>query len=87
MKYLRAAFLLLTGAFGCGLAHAKDSCTHEWGKDSYKTHKQLEDELRPMLRDGKILKFSLCTSGTGHYFQVTILQSTGKVLVIQLPAH
>ena len=87
MKYLRAAISIWIGALGCGLAHAKDSCTHEWGKDSYKTHKQIENELRPWLADGKILKFSLCTSGNDHYFQVTILESRGKVRVIRLPAR
>jgi hypothetical protein len=87
MKYLRAAVLLLVSASGCGLAHARDSCTHEWGKDSYKTHRQIEEELRPMLRNGKILKFSLCTSESGHYFQVTILEQAGKVRVIRVPAR
>jgi hypothetical protein len=87
MTYLRAAFWIWIAAFGCNPAHAKDSCTHEWRKDAYKTHEQIEHELRPILQDGKILRFSLCTNGTGHYFQVTILESAGKVRVIRLPAH
>ncbi len=87
MKYICAAFLIWTGASGSGFALAKESCTHEWGKGSYKTHKQIENELHGLLRDGKILRFSLCTSGNDHYFQVTILESAGKVRVIRLPAR
>ena len=87
MTYLRMALLLCTGLLGGSPALAKDSCTHEWRKDAYRTHRQLEDELRPTLGDGKILKFSLCTSGTEHYFQVTILEQTGKVRVIRLRAR
>ncbi|MGA9764317.1 MAG: hypothetical protein WCD20_18315 [Rhodomicrobium sp.] len=87
MKQLCAAFLLCIGIPGGGFALAKDACTHEWGKGSYKTHKQIENELRAWLVNGKILRFSLCTSGNDHYFQVTILETAGKVRVIRLPAH
>jgi agmatine/peptidylarginine deiminase len=87
MKYICAAFLVWIGVSGSGFALAKDSCTHEWGKGSYKTHKQIENELRAWLVDGKILRFSLCTSGNDHYFQITILESTGKVRVVRVPAR
>jgi hypothetical protein len=87
LKYIRAAFFVWIGASGSGLALAKDSCTHEWRKGSYKTHQQLENELRPWLADGKILRFALCTSGNEHYFQVTILESAGKVRVVRVPAR
>jgi len=87
MRHLCAAFLLWTLIPGGGLALAKETCTHEWGKGSYKTHKQIEHELRAWLVDGKILRFSLCTSGNDHYFHVTILESAGKVRVIRVPAH
>jgi hypothetical protein len=87
MTYLRAALLLCIGLLGGTPALARDSCTHEWPKDAYKTHRQLEEELPPALGEGKILKFSLCTSGAEHYFQVTILEQTGKVRVIRLPAR
>ena len=87
MNYIRAAFLAWAAASGSGFAFAKDSCTHEWGKDSYKSHKQIENELHPLLKDGKILRFSLCTSGNDHYFQITILESVGKVRVVRVPAR
>jgi hypothetical protein len=87
MKNIIAAFLIWIGAPGSGFALAKDSCTHQWGKGSYKTHQQLEDELRPWLADGKILRFALCTSGSDHYFQVTILETAGKVRVVRVPAR
>ena len=87
MKHICAAFLIWTCLSSGGVALAKDSCTHEWGKGSYKTHKQIENEIRPWLEHGKILKFSLCTSGNDHYFQVTILEPAGKVWVIRLPAR
>jgi hypothetical protein len=87
MKYICAAFLIWMCAPGSGYALAKDFCTHEWRKGSYKTHQQLENELRPWLADGKILRFALCTSGNDHYFQVTILESAGKVRVVRVPAR
>jgi hypothetical protein len=87
MKYICAALLIWIGAPGCGVALAKDSCTHEWRKGRYKTHQQLERELRPWLRNGKILRFSLCTSGNDHYFRITILESSGKVRIVRVPAR
>ena len=87
MKYISAALLVWIGVSSGGLALARDSCTHEWGKGSYKTHKQIENELRAWLVDAKILRFSLCTSGNDHYFQVTILESAGKVRVVRVPAR
>ncbi len=87
MKYVCAAFLIWIGPLGGGFALAKETCTHEWGKGSYKTHKQIENELHAWLLDGKILRFSLCTSGNEHYFQVTILETAGKVRVLRVPAR
>ncbi len=86
MKYICAAFSIWIGAYGSGSALAKEACTHEWGK-GYKTHKQIENEVRAWLTDGKILRFSLCTSGNDHYFQVTILELAGKVRVVRVPAR
>ncbi len=87
MRYICAALSILIGASGSGAALAKDSCIHAWRKGRYKTHQQLERELRPWLRNGKILRFSLCRSGNHHYFQVTILESGGKVRVVRVPAR
>lgn len=88
MKHICAALLLLIGVpSGDFAALAKESCTHEWRKGSYKTHTQIEHELHSWLADGKILRFALCTSGNDHYFQVTILESAGKVRVVRLPAR
>jgi hypothetical protein len=87
MKYLYAIVAIGAVAFTCGFAQAKDVCTHEWRKGNYKTHQQIEDELGPLLKDGTILKYSLCTNGAGQYFQVTILEAEGRVRVIKLPAH
>jgi hypothetical protein len=87
MKYILAALLICNAAF-CGASSlAKETCTHAWGKGNYKTHKQLENELRSSLENAKILRFSLCGSGNDHYFQVTILEAGGKVRVVRLPAR
>ncbi|MGO8954175.1 MAG: hypothetical protein ACLPWS_01480 [Rhodomicrobium sp.] len=87
MKYICAALLLGLIAIRGDLALAKETCTYAWGKGSYKSHKQVERELHSWLRNGKILRFSLCGSGSEHYFQVTILESAGKVRVIRVPAR
>ncbi len=87
MKYICAAILVCSVVFRSGFALAKDTCTHAWGKGSFKTHKQVEQELSGWLVNGKILRFSLCGSGSEHYFQVTILESAGKVRVIRVPAR
>jgi hypothetical protein len=68
-------------------ALAKDTCTPAWGKGGYKSHKQVEHELSNLLANAKILRFSLCGSGSEHYFQVTILEAIGKVRVIRVPAR
>ena len=87
MKYLCAALLIGLGVFRSDAALAKETCTYAWGKGSYKSHKEVEHELRAWLTDGKILRFSLCANGSEHYFQVTILETAGKVRVIRVPAH
>jgi hypothetical protein len=87
MKYICVGLLLGLIAIRGDLALAKETCTYAWGKGSYKSHKQVEHELRSWLTNGKILRFSLCGSGSDHYFQVTILEAAGKVRVIRVPAH
>jgi hypothetical protein len=87
MKYLWAALLICNVAFRSDFALAKETCTHAWGKGSYKTHKEVENELRSSLENAKILSFSLCGSGNDHYFQVTILGAAGKVRVVRVPAR
>ena len=80
---------LLTGVFGFGgdAAQAKDTCTHVWRKGSFKSHKQVEEELRAWLKDAKILRLSLCSSAAEHYFLVTILEAGGKVRVLRMKAR
>jgi hypothetical protein len=87
MKYIWAALFATSAVFCSGPALAKETCIHAWGKGNYKTHKQLENELRGVLENAKILRFSLCGSGNDHYFQVTILEASGKVRVIRVPAR
>jgi hypothetical protein len=87
MKYSCAALLICNLVFRSDLALAKDTCTHAWGKGSYKTHKQVENELQSLLVNAKILRFSLCASGNDHYFQVTILEAAGRVRVVRVPAR
>lgn len=87
MKYICTAFLICSIVFRGDLAFSKDTCTHAWGKGGYKSHKEVENELGAWLANGKILRFSLCSSGNGHYFQITILEAAGKVRVIRVPAR
>jgi hypothetical protein len=87
MKYLLAASLLpFLLPFGGG-ALAKEGCIQSWHKGNFKTFEQLQKELRERFMDGKILRLSLCGTDSGHYFMVTVLEASGKVRVIQLPAH
>ena len=67
-------------------ACAKETCTHTWGKGNFKTFRQVQEELQPIIGEGKIIRLSLCASVNDHYFQVTILEPTGKVVVINLAA-
>ena len=87
MKYALAALFVFYPVLGNALAVAKDTCTHTWGKGKYKTFKQVQGELHDLLLNGKILRLSLCGAENEHYFQVIILQRTGKVLVVRLPAR
>ena len=70
-----------------GAVSAKEICTHTWGKGDYKTFKQVQDELQGRLGNGKILRFSLCGNASDHYFQVTVLDPSGKVRTLRLAAH
>jgi hypothetical protein len=87
MKYLCAAISICGGDLCGSPVPDKQTCTHEWGKGSYKSHKQVEQELRGWLTNAKILRLSLCGSGNDHYFQVTILEAEGKVRVLRVPAR
>jgi hypothetical protein len=87
MKHIWAVLLICNAVFCSDFALAKETCTHAWGKGSYKTHKQVENELRSFLENAKILRFSLCGSGNDHYFLVTILGVSGKVRVVRVPAR
>ncbi len=87
MKHIAAVLLICNIFFRSDLALGKDTCTHAWGKGSYKTHKEVENELHGFLENAKILRFSLCGSGSDHYFQVTILEAAGKVRVVRVPAR
>jgi hypothetical protein len=79
--------LICNVVFRSDFALAKDMCTHAWGKGNYKSYKQVEHELRGLLVNAKILRFSLCGSGNDHYFLVTILEARGKVRVVRVPAR
>ena len=87
MKYLCAALFLVTAVCCTEPASAKETCTHTWGKGDYKTFKQVQGELQERIGNGKILRFSLCGSANDHYFQVTILEPSGKVIVVHLAAR
>ncbi len=87
MKHLCAA-LLLFFALGRGdHVFAKETCAHTWAKGDFKTFKEVQGELQGRLGGGKIIRLSLCGAANNHYFQVTILEPTGKVLVLNLPAR
>jgi hypothetical protein len=87
MKQLLASFFLVFAVCGSSLASAKDSCTHTWGKGDYKSFKDVQRELQGRLEGGKIIKLSLCGATSNRYFQVTILESSGKVLVLKVAAR
>jgi len=87
MKHLCAALLLATALWHGEPALAKEACTHTWDKGEYKTFKQVEEELKGRLGNAKILRLSLCGATNDHYFQVTILEASGKVVVLRLAAR
>jgi hypothetical protein len=87
MKYFRAALIMALAVCHSGAVSAKETCTHTWGKGDFKTFKQVQDELQGRLGNGKILRFSLCGNASDHYFQVTVLDPSGKVRTLRLAAH
>ncbi len=70
-----------------GAVFGKDTCAHTWDKGDYKSFKQVQDELQGRLGNGKILRFSLCGNANDHYFQVTVLDPSGKVRILRLAAR
>ncbi len=87
MKYLCAALILAMAVGRSDAVSAKDICTHTWDKGDYKTFKQVQDEIQARLGNGKILRFSLCGNANDHYFQVTVLDPSGKVRILRLAAR
>jgi DnaJ-class molecular chaperone len=87
MKYFCAALILAMAVCGGDAASGKETCTHTWGKGDYKTFKQVQDEIQGRLGNGKILRFSLCGNANDHYFQVTVLDPSGKVRILRLAAR
>jgi hypothetical protein len=87
MKNLYATLLIVAAVSRSDPVSAKDTCTHTWGKGNFKTFKQVQGELQQRLGNAKILRFSLCGAANEHYFQVTILEASGKVHVVTIAAH
>jgi hypothetical protein len=87
MKQLLLSLLLVFAVSGGSLAAAKEGCAHTWAKGDYKTFKEVQDELQDRLGGGKIIKLSLCGASGSRYFQVTILEPSGKVLVLTIAAR
>ena len=87
MRYFCAAVILAMAVGGSDTVSGKETCTHTWGKGDYKTFKQVQDELQERLGNGKILRFSLCGNANDHYFQVTVLDPSGKVRILRLAAR
>lgn len=87
MKDLCAALVFVTAICCIGPARAKETCTHTWDKGGFKSFKQVQEELQDRIGNGKILRLSLCGNASDHYFQVTILEPSGKVVVIRLAAR
>ncbi len=87
MRHVCAALVAGIAFCASSAVSAKETCTHTWGKGDYKTFKQVQDELQEQLGNGKILRFSLCGNANDHYYQVTVLDPTGKVRVLRLAAR
>jgi hypothetical protein len=88
MKHLFASMLIVFALCCGGLAAAKESyCTQTWAKGDYKTFKEVQGELQGRLGAGKILRLSLCGPSNNRYFQVMILEPSGKVLVLNIAAR
>ncbi len=81
-----AALVIIAALLTGSAALAKDGCTQSWPKGKFRTSQEIKDELEARLADAKILRLSLCTVESTHYFLVTVLEAAGKVRVIKLPA-
>ncbi len=87
MKYFCAALILALASSPGVAASAKETCTHTWDRGNFKTFKQVQDELQERIGNSKILRFSLCANANDHYFQITVLEPSGKVRVVRLAAR
>ncbi len=88
MRYLCAALLISAAICRSDPVSAREiTCTHTWGKGNFKTFRQVQEELQERLANGKILRLSLCGNANDHYFQVTILEASGKVITVHLAAR
>lgn len=84
MRYLCAALILALATGRIEAVLAKETCSGTWNRGGFKTFRQIQDELHGQ---GKILKLSLCGSANEHYFEVTVLDPSGKVRTLRLAAR
>jgi hypothetical protein len=63
------------------------ACDTAWTKGGYKTYRQVESEVRSKLGQVKILRVKLCSQGSDSYFQVVVLNASGTVQNIRVPAR
>ena len=68
-------------------ALAKEGCAHSWAKGNYRTFQEVAEQLRERFIDSRILRLALCHAEQNDYFSVTILEPSGKVRVVQVPAR
>jgi len=88
MRFFVVALAITTAVGGSVSVSASEAvCSATWTKGSYKTYQQIQDELKDRLRNAKILKLSLCGTAAEPYFQATILNESGKVVIVKLAAR
>lgn len=84
MRHICRALILALALGRVETAQAKETCSATWNRGDYKSFRQVQDELQGR---GKILRISLCGAASDHYFQVTVLDPSGKVRILRLAAR
>jgi hypothetical protein len=83
MKYLVLPFLLTAASPG---EPAAQVCAPNWSASEYKSFGDLQNEVKQLYGEVRILRVALCDQGGKPYFQVVIISGHGEVRRVQVAA-
>jgi hypothetical protein len=87
MSQILKSLVIAASCLLAGPAPVNAGCNAAWTKKGYKSYRQVESEVHSKLGQVKILRVRLCSQGSESYFQVVVLNASGTVQNLKVPAR